>query len=117
MKKLKTVEGDIQRLIRIRHPNLLSLLAVKLTARHFNEPPQLVILSEQQPTTTLHDILEDCEALREERAIVCPKVSFLFAISYETAQEYVTQVLSALSAVHANDLVHRGDSFSVSWRI
>ena len=39
----------------------------------------------------LHDVLEDCESLREERTT-----------------DYLGQILSALNAVHAGGLVHRG---------
>jgi translation initiation factor 2-alpha kinase 4 len=114
MKKLKSVENDIQHLIKIRHPNLLSLLAVKLTARFADEAPRLVILSEQQPTITLHDILEDCEALREQRALVCLKRVRLFAVSDHIPQDYATQLLSALNVVHTNGLVHKGTDARVS---
>ncbi|EGN94241.1 hypothetical protein SERLA73DRAFT_126224 [Serpula lacrymans var. lacrymans S7.3] len=90
-KKLKQLEAEIQRLTNIRHPNLLSIFAVKLTMHHTNAPPRLIVLSEQRPALTLQDVLEDCECLREERAM-----------------DYLGQILSALNAVHAGELVHRG---------
>lgn len=70
-KKLKQLESEIQRLTSIRHENLLSLVAVKLSVPHSNENPRLCILTEQRPTHILHDVLEDCDSLREERASVC----------------------------------------------
>ncbi|KAH7905298.1 kinase-like domain-containing protein [Hygrophoropsis aurantiaca] len=88
-KKLKQLEAEIERLITVRHPNLLSVFAVKLSLPHAG-PPRLSILLEQRPALTLQDVLEDCECLREERA-----------------SDYLGQVLSALNAVHAGDLVHR----------
>ncbi|EIW85919.1 hypothetical protein CONPUDRAFT_114006 [Coniophora puteana RWD-64-598 SS2] len=88
-KKLNQVEAELNKLSTLRHPNLLSVLAVKLSLNHV--PPRLVVLSEQRPALTLQDVLEDSECLREERAC-----------------DYLGQILSALNAVHAGDLVHRG---------
>ncbi|PFH46932.1 hypothetical protein AMATHDRAFT_7250 [Amanita thiersii Skay4041] len=91
-KKLKQVETEIQRLTSIRHPNLLSVFAVKLYLPHSSGAPRLVVLSEQAPPLTLYDVLQDCESVKEERA-----------------SDYLGQILAALNAVHAGDLVHRGD--------
>lgn len=60
-KKLKQLEGEIQGLTSIRHPNLLSVFTVKLSLPH---------LTERVPRLTLQDVLEDCASLREERASV-----------------------------------------------
>ena len=70
-KKLKQVEQEIQRLSTVRHPKLLSVYAVKLHIPHSSGPPQLMVLSEQLPALTLHDLLEDSECLREDRVSVC----------------------------------------------
>ncbi|TFK91310.1 Serine/threonine-protein kinase [Polyporus arcularius HHB13444] len=91
LKKLKQVESELQRLTSIRHPNLLSVLAAKLTTPSTNSSPRLLILTEQRPSVTLQDVLEDTDHLREERA-----------------QEYLGQILSALQAVHHADIMHRG---------
>lgn len=64
------MEAEIQRLTAIRHPNLVSVFAVKLHMPHSSGSPQLMVLSEQAPALTLHDVLEDCDSLREERAMV-----------------------------------------------
>jgi len=104
-KKLKQVEAEIQRLTSIRHPNHTSVFAVKLTGAgptypvpmtlssspsrnlvdmntnghgHGRGPPQLMVLSEQAPALSLHDVLEDCDSLREDRAKVCVYLLFLF---------------------------------------
>jgi translation initiation factor 2-alpha kinase 4 len=69
-KKLKQVEAEVQRLKSIRHPNLLSVFAVKLNMPPSSGTPQLIILSEQRPALSLRDVLEVCESLREERASV-----------------------------------------------
>ncbi|KAJ6607583.1 kinase-like domain-containing protein [Mycena sp. CBHHK59/15] len=90
-KKLKQVESEIQRLIAVRHPNLLSVFAVKLTFPHASGPPRLAVLYEAPPALNLRDVLEDCDSLKEERA-----------------SEYLVQILSGLNAIHARDLVHRG---------
>ncbi|KIL60768.1 hypothetical protein M378DRAFT_906708 [Amanita muscaria Koide BX008] len=90
-KKIKQVEAEIQRLVAIRHPNLLSVFAVKLNLPHSSGPPQLMVLSEQAPPLTLHHVLEDTEALREDRA-----------------KDYLRQILASLNAIHAGDLFHRG---------
>ncbi|KAF9231990.1 hypothetical protein BU15DRAFT_90768 [Melanogaster broomeanus] len=93
-KKLGQLEAEIQRLMNIHHPNLLSVLAVKLSFPHLG-PVRLTILSEQRPALTLQDVLEDSDRLREDKA-----------------SDYLGQILSALNAVHSGDLVHRGLFFS-----
>lgn len=94
-KKLKLVQEEIQRLIGIRHENVANLYAVKLTHPQSSGAPQLAVLMEQRPQFTLHDLLEDCETLREERA-----------------SSYLMQILTGLSEVHSLDLVHRGLSLN-----
>ena len=42
-----------------------------------------MVLSEQSPALTLHDVLQDCDSLRKERA-----------------SDYLGQILSGLNAVH-----------------
>ena len=69
-KKLNIVQEEVQRLIGIRHENVINLYAVKLTLPQSSGPPQLAVLMEQRPHLTLHDLLEDCDTLREERASV-----------------------------------------------
>jgi translation initiation factor 2-alpha kinase 4 len=69
-KKLKLVQEEFLRLIGIRHENVANLYAVKLTHSQSGGASQLAILMEQRPRFTLHDLLEDCETLREERALV-----------------------------------------------
>lgn len=76
-KKLKLVQEEAQRLIGIRHGNVIRLYAVKLTLPQSSGAPQLAVLMEQKPQLTLHDLLEDCETLREERASVRVSVSHL----------------------------------------
>ncbi|KAH9994612.1 hypothetical protein BJV77DRAFT_1059858 [Russula vinacea] len=90
-KKLKLVQEEIQRLIGIRQGNVIRLYAVKLTLPQSSGAPQLAVLMEQKPQLTLHDLLEDCETLREERA-----------------SSYLTQILTGLNELHAADLLHRG---------
>ncbi len=90
-KKLKQLEEEISRLITVRHDNVLRVLAVKLHTPHSSAPPQLIVLSEQTPSLTLRDMLEDSDTLREERAI-----------------DYTMQILTGLHAIHSRDLVHRG---------
>lgn len=71
-KKLKQVETELNRFSTISHPNLLRVLAVKLTLPHGNSSgtAKLFILSEERPRLSLEDLLEDCESLREDRASV-----------------------------------------------
>ena len=76
-KKLKQVEQEIQKLSTVRHPKLITVFAVKLHIPHSNGPPQLMVLSEQLPALTLHDVLEDSEFLREDRVSVCSLSLFL----------------------------------------
>lgn len=69
---MKQVETEINRLSNISHPNLLRVLAVKLSLSQGNGagPARLVILSEERPSLSLEDVLEDCECLRENKAKV-----------------------------------------------
>lgn len=67
---MKQIESEMLKLINVRHPNLLSVFAVKLLTPH-SEYPRLVILSEQGPSLCLQDVLEDCDTLKETRASVC----------------------------------------------
>ncbi|KAH9956146.1 hypothetical protein BC827DRAFT_1139950 [Russula dissimulans] len=90
-KKLKLVQEEVQRLIGVRHENVIRVYAVRLTLPQSSGAPQLAVLMEQKPQLTLHDLLEDCETLREERA-----------------SSYLTQILTGLNEVHAADLLHRG---------
>lgn len=85
-KKLNALQEEIQALASIRHPNLLSVFAVKLVNMHpsspnpntpitpigsgGSSPPQLMILTERMPGLTLQDVLEDCASVREDRASV-----------------------------------------------
>lgn len=90
-KKLGQVAQDIRRLIGIRHPNVLQVLAVKL-----NKPSELVkeaqlfVLSEPAPMLTLQDVLEEMDFLREARAT-----------------EYLQQILQGLNSLHSISLWHR----------
>ncbi|KAJ7650439.1 kinase-like domain-containing protein [Roridomyces roridus] len=90
-KKLKQVEAEIRRLIPICHQNLQRIFAVKMTFPHTSGPPRLTVLHEAAPASTLRDLLEDCDSLKESRA-----------------SEYLVQILSGLNAIHAADLIHRG---------
>lgn len=63
----------------VHHPNLLSVLAVKLNFPHLG-CPRLAILSEQRPALTLQDVLEDCDSLREDRASVSRSTHLLSTI-------------------------------------
>ncbi|KDR70022.1 hypothetical protein GALMADRAFT_255390 [Galerina marginata CBS 339.88] len=90
-KKLETLETDIRTLSTIRHPKLLTIYAVKLNFPPAGDPPSLLVLTEQSPPLTLYDVLEDCDSLREDRA-----------------SDYIAQILTALNAIHINNLVHKG---------
>jgi translation initiation factor 2-alpha kinase 4 len=76
-KKLYQVEQEIKNLINIRHPKLLSVYALKLVFPP-NGLPILMVLMEQTPALTLHDVLEDCEAIREDRASVRMSVFLVY---------------------------------------
>ena len=71
-KKLKQIEEELKKLMKIRHDNLLSVFAVKLSSAYSERDyPRLSILLEQRPSLSLRDVLEDCDFLREDRALVC----------------------------------------------
>ncbi|TRM58463.1 hypothetical protein BD626DRAFT_573474 [Schizophyllum amplum] len=90
-KKLKQLAAEVTRLTQIRHANVLAVLAVKLHIPNSHAPPRLVVLTEQAPPVALQDVLQDCAALREDRAM-----------------DYLGQILSGLNVVHLQGLVHRG---------
>ena len=46
-KKLKQLEQEIQQVTLIKHPNLISVFAVKLILPHSSGPPQLMVLTER----------------------------------------------------------------------
>jgi translation initiation factor 2-alpha kinase 4 len=46
------------------------VFAVKLNMLPSSGSPQLIVLSKQALALMLHDVLEDCESLREEQATV-----------------------------------------------
>ncbi|OSC98901.1 Serine/threonine-protein kinase [Trametes coccinea BRFM310] len=91
LKKLKELESEIQRLTSVRHPNLVAILAVKLTIPRPPDNPRLVILMEQRPSLTLQDVLEDSDHLREDRAT-----------------DYLGQMLAGINTLHAAGIIHRG---------
>ncbi|PPQ98103.1 hypothetical protein CVT26_003273 [Gymnopilus dilepis] len=107
-RKLVALENEIKQLSAIKHPKLLTIYGVKLnlgSAAAANGdgssggpgglggsgPPQLMVLTEQTPALTLHDVLQDCDSLREDRA-----------------SDYIAQILTALNALHINGLCHKG---------
>ncbi|KAF9482948.1 hypothetical protein BDN70DRAFT_828321 [Pholiota conissans] len=92
-KRLTQVEQEIKSLINIRHSKLQTVYGVKLILPRGGDPPRLMVLNEQAPSLTLHDVLEECENFREERAT-----------------EYCAQILSALSGLHHGGLVHKAIS-------
>jgi translation initiation factor 2-alpha kinase 4 len=70
--KLKQIEEELKKLMKMRHDNLLSVFAVKLSSAYSeHDYPRLSILLEQRPSLSLRDVLEDCDFLREDRALVC----------------------------------------------
>lgn len=71
-RKLQKLEEDILKLVSIRHPKLLTVYGVKLSIPPANsgKPAMLMVLSEQKPALSLHDVLLECESLREDRALV-----------------------------------------------
>ena len=71
MKKLRQVESEIQKLIKIRKENIVRIYAVQLTLPKSSDPSRLSILTESKPPLTLFDLLSDCESIREDRASVC----------------------------------------------
>ncbi|KAH9846907.1 Serine/threonine-protein kinase [Lenzites betulinus] len=91
LKKLKELEANARRLTTIRHPNLLAVLAVKLTIPRAPDNPRLVVLTEQRPSVTLYDVLDDTDHIREERAT-----------------DYLGQILAAINTLHAAGIIHKG---------
>lgn len=107
-KKLNQLDAEIQRLIGIRHQNVLSVLAVKLHKPQSGAPPRLIVLSEQSPSLTMEDVLQDSDSLREERASVSMVTTCCTPVLTLSVQDYISQILTGLNAIHAADVVHRG---------
>ena len=76
-KKVKLLESEFQQLVKVRHTNLLDVLAVRADMPHANQQPRLLILCERRPSVTLQDVLEDCDSLREDRASVRPRCAYI----------------------------------------
>ncbi|KLO11482.1 hypothetical protein SCHPADRAFT_831061 [Schizopora paradoxa] len=90
-KKLKQVDNELKKLVKITDKNVIKTYAAQLSFPESSDPLRLLILREQKPALTLHDILTDCDTLREERV-----------------SDYFAQILGGLNAIHASELVHRG---------
>jgi len=59
----------------------------------------------------MHDVLQDCESLREDRASVHQlNYMHLFHVlnDFYHFQDYIGQILAALNSIHLSGLVHRG---------
>jgi eukaryotic translation initiation factor 2-alpha kinase 4 len=89
-KKLRNLVEEIKRLIRFDHPNVLRVYACKLTMPNAAAPTRLAVLSEQRPSLSLVDVLEDSDTLKEEKATL-----------------YIKQILKGLRALHEAELLHR----------
>lgn len=96
--------------MKITDKNVIKTYAAQLSLPESSDPLRLLILREQKPSLTLHDILTDCDTLREERVSVslpyktAPETKFFFVIR----KDYFAQILGGLNAIHASELVHRG---------
>jgi hypothetical protein len=71
-KKLEEVERDLRTQSTIRHSNLLSVYAVKLT---LGQPARIAILMEQRSGMSMRDLLQTGSSLNLQKATV----SFLIA--------------------------------------
>ncbi|KAI0086111.1 hypothetical protein BDY19DRAFT_908621 [Irpex rosettiformis] len=82
-KKLKHLETDCQQLTRLRHSNLLAVLAVKLVLAGGGGTSRLRTLHEKRPAVSLKDVLEDCDFLKKVRTMPGPsKRVKLFHVAY-----------------------------------
>ncbi|KAJ7078717.1 hypothetical protein B0H15DRAFT_1025779 [Mycena belliarum] len=72
---------------------------LKMTFPQTSGSPRPVVLYEASPGSSLRDVLEDCDSIKETRA-----------------SEYIVQILSALNTVRTADLVHRSKPFPPSIR-
>ncbi|KAH8828108.1 other/PEK/GCN2 protein kinase [Flagelloscypha sp. PMI_526] len=105
-KELRAIEADLQRMRRItqKNQNLLRILGVKLTLPGDHRriladegdvtSPRLVIVAEQPPTLSLWDVLDTLEESGSW-------------MSETKASDYLKQVLSALNALHSENVIHR----------
>ena len=67
-KKLRALEAELLKLTTLRHPNLIHIYAVKLVFS--GSRGKLVILSEEFPSYTLADALQDFGEMKEQKASV-----------------------------------------------
>ena len=109
--RLTQIEDELKKLLKIENKNVIRTYAAHLTVSESSDPSRLAILREQKPALTLHDILTDCDTLREDRVSVSVQYmlepaenSTLFVL-----KDYFAQILGGLNAIHANHLFHRGE--------
>lgn len=69
-KKLRQVENEIRKLMKIKEEGILRIYAAQLRVPRSSESSRLLVLLEKQPSMTLRDVLLDCDSLREDRASV-----------------------------------------------
>ncbi|KXN81004.1 Serine/threonine-protein kinase gcn2 [Leucoagaricus sp. SymC.cos] len=127
-KKLTQLQEDIQRLTAIRHPNLLSVFAVKLVFPHpsfssstpsSTATAKATLLSVTTPAQTPISPggLSFASGSAPQLMILLERMPGLTlwdvledceCVREDRASGYLSQILGALNAVHLRDIVHRG---------
>ncbi|KAH7107186.1 kinase-like protein [Auriculariales sp. MPI-PUGE-AT-0066] len=92
-KRMRELEESLRKVIGLPHKMLLRYYAVHLLQANRDAPPRLLILAEQRPSTTLHDLLHIAGPLNPPKAT-----------------EFLVQIVSALNMLHAGDIIHRSVS-------
>jgi eukaryotic translation initiation factor 2-alpha kinase 4 len=88
--KLEEIEKDLDRLKKIRHPNIVIIYESELK-RCLQTGWNLHILMEYARGGTLVDLLKKCGVVR-----------------LSLAREYMKQLLMALEHIHSSNFVHKG---------
>nr|CAG8460903.1 12706_t:CDS:10 [Entrophospora candida] len=87
-KKLEEIEKDLERIKKLRHPNIISIYESEL--ERVASGWKLHILMEYARGGSLVDLLKKCGVVR-----------------LSIAKEYIKQLLNALDFIHANSFVHK----------
>ncbi|KAF8340679.1 kinase-like domain-containing protein [Cantharellus anzutake] len=95
--KVSNMHDEIRRLVEIRHDNLLSVFATKLSMKH-GAIPVLSLLVEKPPSLNLPDLLDGCDFLPVSKC-----------------RPLVIQMVQALEHLHVQNLLHRSLVLSCVW--
>ncbi|EPQ30765.1 uncharacterized protein PFL1_01666 [Pseudozyma flocculosa PF-1] len=90
-RKIEEVEWELDKLVKVREPHLVNVLASAVTRMGDNQGWKLSVVLERSTGVPLRSLLEQCEVLPWKRV-----------------RTYLASLLEALEALHSRNLLHRG---------